>query len=58
MLYHNVVYKGWSRGRASHTFKEKFGHWPNGLQDKPVTPNKEVDGFIKHRLIKYLRSKR
>lgn len=58
MLYHNVLHKGWSRGRASHTFKEKFGHWPNGLQDKPVMPNKEVDGFIKHRLIKYLRGKR
>lgn len=58
MIYWNVQYNGWSRGRASHTFKEKFGHWPNRLSDVPLSPNVEVQKFLKHRLMVYLKSKR
>ena len=55
MLYYNVVHNGWSRGRASYTFKDKFGHWPNGLRDAPMMPSREVNQFVKHRLIAFLR---
>ena len=58
MIYYNVMHKGWSRGRASHTFREKFGHWPNGLQDMPVMPNREVEGYIRSRLVAYIKGRR
>jgi hypothetical protein len=29
-----IRYQGWSRGRASHTYRDKFGVWPKGLVEK------------------------
>jgi len=58
MIYYNTLHKGWSRGRASHTFREKFGHWPNGLKDLPVMPNREVEGYIRSRMIAYIKGRR
>jgi len=58
MIYYNTLHKGWSRGRASHTFREKFGHWPNGLKDVPVMPNREVEGYIRSRMIAYIKGRR
>ena len=47
-----------SRGWAAHTFKEKFGRWPRGLSDAPQMPSLEVEKFIKHRLVAYLKRRR
>jgi superfamily II DNA or RNA helicase len=58
MCQYMVKYKGWSTGRAAHTYKEKFGIWPRGLDDKAVTPSKEFDKAVKAALIRYLKSKK
>lgn len=58
MLQWYVVMNGKSRGWAAHTYREKFGVWPRGLSDKPIAPSREVDRFIKSRLIAYLKRKR
>jgi superfamily II DNA or RNA helicase len=58
MCQYMVKYKGWSAGRAAHTYKEKFGVWPRGLDDKAVTPSKEFDKAVKAALIRYLKSKK
>lgn len=58
MCHYMVKYRGWSTGRAAHTYKEKFGVWPRGLADTPVLPSKEFDKAVKAALIRYLKSKK
>jgi len=49
------MYDGWRDGRAAHTFKDKFGVWPRGLDDKTVKPpTSETERFIKQRLRHFL----
>lgn len=57
MLNWYIEHSGWSRGRAAHTYREKFGVWPRGLADKAAMPNAEIEKFIKARLIRYLKGK-
>jgi DNA repair protein RadD len=58
MLQWYVRYQNWSPGRAAHTYREKFGVWPRGLDDTPKTPSNEVEKFIRARLRAYLTKKR
>ena len=54
MLQWYVKYSGWSSGRAAHTFRDKFGVWPRGLNNDARTPNKEIEKFIQQRLRAYI----
>jgi len=56
MMCHKKKYGGWSDGRAAHTYREKFGVWPKGLNDTPVFPSIECEKFIRHRMMVYLKS--
>ena len=56
MLQWYVEHAGWSRGRAAHTYKEKFGVWPRGLHDGPMPPNAEIQKFIDARLKAFINS--
>jgi len=58
MCHYMVKYRGWSTGRAAHTYKDKFGVWPRGLADTPVLPSKDFDKAVKAALIKFLKTKR
>ena len=49
--------KNWTRGVAAHRFKEKFGVWPNAMQDIPLPVTAEVGGWLKSRQIAWARSK-
>ena len=49
-------YQGWSRGRASHTYRDKFGVWPKGLGEmNPVAPSPETRKFIDKKLHAFLK---
>ena len=54
MLNWYVQHKGWSNGRAAHTYKEKFGVWPRGLHSQPKMPTAEIEKFIQKRLRAYI----
>ena len=54
MLNWYVQHKGWSNGRAAHTFREKFGVWPKGFDNNIVTPSADVEKFIQKRLRAYI----
>lgn len=46
----------YSDGWAKHTYKDRFGVWPNDKRLKnapPVEPNDMVKAFITHKMIKY-----
>lgn len=46
--------KGYADGWAAHSYRKKFGVWPNKYsRARPVPPNDSVRGFIKHLMIKY-----
>jgi DNA repair protein RadD len=50
-------YKGWSSGRAAHTYREQFGVWPRGLDDnRPMMPTPETQRIVNNKLKKFLRS--
>lgn len=42
-----------SDGWCAHTFKEKFGEWPNGLSDLPMETGPEVAGYIRAKFIAF-----
>lgn len=46
-----------SDGWAAHTYKDKFGEWPNGLSSFPVETGPEVLNFIKSKFIAYSKSR-
>ena len=51
-----IRYQGWSRGRASHTYREMFGVWPKGLaEDNPTPPSPETKRFIDKKLHAFLK---
>jgi superfamily II DNA or RNA helicase len=56
MMQYYVKYKGWSKGRAANTYKDKFGVWPRLLDDSKVTlPTKEVEKFVQKKLYAFLK---
>lgn len=49
-------HQGWSRGRASHTYREKFGVWPKGLSDNtPAMPTPDTKKFLDKKLHAFLK---
>lgn len=58
MCVYKMNHNGWSKGRAAHTFREKFGYWPNGFIQKECLPDKDFEKFVRAKLIKYLKGKR
>ena len=50
---------GWSPGRAAHTYREKFGSWPRGMDNLlTLPPSAEFEKFVKYRLIAYLKGRK
>jgi hypothetical protein len=45
--------KGWSDGRVSHVYRDKFGVWPQGLNRVACEPSKETKRFIQSRNIAF-----
>jgi len=51
--------QGWSKGRASHTYKDKFGVWPSGLRDDtPAMASDETRKYVEKKLRQFIRSVR
>jgi superfamily II DNA or RNA helicase len=50
--------RGYQRGWAANKYKTKFGSWPNGLSEVPVTPTLEVARWVKSEQIRWAKSKR
>ncbi|SQY59873.1 helicase [Escherichia coli] len=46
-----------SDGWCAHTFREKFGEWPNDLSDFPMEITPEVSNYIRHKLIRFAKGK-
>jgi superfamily II DNA or RNA helicase len=50
-------YQGWSKGRAAHTYKDKFGVWPRGLVDNtPEMITSETKAFIDKKMRQFMKS--
>ena len=49
-----VIKDGW----VNHTYKEMVGEWPNGISFVIQQPEAQVLGWIKHKNIKYAKSRR
>ena len=49
--------KSLSAMRCSHTFRERFGVWPNGLSDYPMDITPTVSNFIKHKQISFAKQR-
>lgn len=47
------VARGYSDGWVSHTYKDKFGVWPKGMQDYAIEPSRETKSFITAKMIRY-----
>lgn len=46
-----------SNGWCLHTFRDKFGEWPNGLSDFPMEITPEVSNYIRHKHIAWAKGK-
>ena len=49
--------KGYKEGWASHTFKQKYGHFPHNKKTFPIATGKEVMSFIQHLNIRRAKSR-
>jgi len=50
-------YQGWSKGRASHLYRDKFGVWPKSLRDDtPAMVLPETKRFMDKKLKDFLKS--
>jgi hypothetical protein len=53
-----VRLKGWKEGYAAQKYRQKFGVWPNKMEEGKYEPvGVEVTNFIKHLNIKYAKGK-
>jgi hypothetical protein len=56
-LKHHATERGYKPGWIAHKFKEKFGQWPNGLDDlPPLEPSRTTLGWIRSRTIAWAKS--
>ncbi|HFO4357231.1 TPA: ATP-dependent helicase, partial [Escherichia coli] len=46
-----------SDGWCAHTFREKFGEWPDGLSSFPMEITPEVSNYIRHKFIRFARGR-
>lgn len=46
-----------SDGWCAHTFRDKFGEWPNGLSNFPIETGPEVLDYIKSKFIAFSKSR-
>jgi hypothetical protein len=58
MCFYKMQFAGWSRGRAGHLYKDKYGAFPRGLKDIPIMPDMKFEKFVKSRVIAYLKSQK
>jgi ribosomal protein L37E len=49
--------RGYKDGWAAYKYKEKFGVWPRGLQEKLQPPSPETMGWIQSRMIAYAKAR-
>jgi alpha-amylase/alpha-mannosidase (GH57 family) len=45
--------RNYQSGWASHKYKEKFGVWPRGLDETPISPSLKTVNWIKHKNISW-----
>lgn len=58
MLTAYVTTRGYSRGMASHKYREIFGVWPKGLHEVPMQVSEELGRWLKAEQIRYAHSKK
>jgi superfamily II DNA or RNA helicase len=58
-LKHFAADRGYKSGWIAHKFKEKFGHWPSGLDHlAPMPPSPATLGWIRSRQIAFAMGRR
>lgn len=61
-FYSGMLYlaheRGYKEGWAANGFRDRYGHWPNGLRKEAVQPSYAVKQFDKHKRIQWAKSKR
>jgi superfamily II DNA or RNA helicase len=50
--------RGYAPGWASHKFKEKFSHWPNGYDRVAISPSVSTRNWVKSRQIAFAKARR
>lgn len=57
MLKHIQLEKGRQPGWTAHSYKDKFGTWPKGMDGvDPIYPSIDVERFVKHKAIRFAKS--
>jgi hypothetical protein len=55
-LEYKIFFSSWSRGCASHLYKDIFGVWPVGLNHNRIDPTYELEAYIRQRNIAYAKA--
>ena len=50
--------RGYAPGWASHQFRKKFGHWPNGYDRVAMEPSVSTRNWVRSRQIAYAKARR
>lgn len=49
--------RGYSDGWVAHTYRNKFGVWPRGLEDSPKEPSEATRNYVRYLKIRFAKSK-
>jgi superfamily II DNA or RNA helicase len=59
MLLYRAQESGYKKGWAANQYREKFGVWPQGLNENfPTRPDREVQNWITSKLIAFVKAKK
>jgi superfamily II DNA or RNA helicase len=58
MLKGHAVFNSYKPGWVAHKYRERFGGWPKGMDEKAILPDTETLAYIRHLQIKAAKSKK
>jgi superfamily II DNA or RNA helicase len=62
MFYSELLYiakmNNYNPGWASNYYRNKFGVWPRGLEEKTIPPSIATSKWVRHKMLKWVKGKR
>jgi superfamily II DNA or RNA helicase len=62
MFYSELLYiakmHNYNLGWASNYYKNKFGVWPRGLEERPIPPSIATNKWVRHKMLKWVKGRR
>lgn len=52
------IQRGYKPGWSANQYRERFGVWPKGLDERPIEPTPAMENWVRSRIIRWAKSKK